>query len=206
MQQTSAVRSSIASAKRSAGIVPSASGRTWTTSAPRSSCACAIWPTVGNSYSLITIRFRSPSSGSADDERADPLGDGRRDGDVVRVGVEQARDRRAERLVPLDPEVPLGPVRVPAGELLLDGVADAVRERALRARVEVGRCLEDRELAPDRGADAARRGRRAHPAIVAPPCGSGTSAHRPRYAFRRSSFSSRSAALPSSTMRPVDRT
>ena len=34
-------------------------GRTWTTSAPRSSCACAIWPTVGNSYSLITIFGRA---------------------------------------------------------------------------------------------------------------------------------------------------
>ena len=72
MQQTSAVRSSIASAKRSAGIVPSASGWTWTTSAPRSSCACAIWPTVGNSYSLITIRFRSPSSRSADTSALTP--------------------------------------------------------------------------------------------------------------------------------------
>jgi len=59
VQQTSAVRSSIASAKRSGGIDPSASGRTCTTSAPRSSCACAIWPTVGNSCSLITIFFRS---------------------------------------------------------------------------------------------------------------------------------------------------
>ena len=41
-------------------------GRTCTTSAPRSSCACAIWPTVGNSYSLITIFGLPPrSSGSA---------------------------------------------------------------------------------------------------------------------------------------------
>ena len=65
MQQTSAVRSSIASAKRSSGIRPSGSGRTWTTSAPRSSCACAIWPTVGNSNSEMTIRERPCSSGSA---------------------------------------------------------------------------------------------------------------------------------------------
>ena len=67
VQQTRAVRSSIASAKRSAGIDPSASGRTCTTSAPRSSCAWAIWPTVGNSYSLITMRLRPPrSNGSAE--------------------------------------------------------------------------------------------------------------------------------------------
>ena len=65
VQQTSAVRSSIASAKRSGGIEPSASGRTCTTSAPRSSWACAIWPTVGNSYSLITIRSAARSRSSA---------------------------------------------------------------------------------------------------------------------------------------------
>src|SRR5688500_5063098 len=45
---------------------PSDSGLTWTTSAPRSSCACAICPTVGNSYSLMTIRFRSPLRSSAE--------------------------------------------------------------------------------------------------------------------------------------------
>ena len=66
MQQTRAVRSSIASANRSSGMRPSGSGRTWTTSAPRSSCACAICPIVGNSYSLITIRFRSPRRSSAE--------------------------------------------------------------------------------------------------------------------------------------------
>ncbi len=56
------------------------------------------------------------------DERAHSLRDRGRDGDVIGLGVEQARDRGAERLVPLDPEVPLGAVRVPAGEPLLDGV------------------------------------------------------------------------------------
>ena len=65
VQQTSAVRSSIASANRSTGIDPSASGRTCTTSAPRSSCACAICPIVGNSYSLITIRVRPPPRAAA---------------------------------------------------------------------------------------------------------------------------------------------
>jgi hypothetical protein len=72
VQQTSAVRSSIASAKRSAVISPPGSGRTWTTSAPRSSCAWAICPTVGNSYSLITIRLRSPSSDSAETRALTP--------------------------------------------------------------------------------------------------------------------------------------
>ena len=73
MQQTSAVRSSIASANCSAEIAPvrrpDARGRP---RAPRSSCAWAIWPIVGNSYSLITIRFRSPSSGSAETSALTP--------------------------------------------------------------------------------------------------------------------------------------
>ena len=61
-----------------AGIAPSSSGRTCTTSAPRSSCACAICPTVGNSYSLITIRFRPASRGSAETSALTPC-----DTDVV---------------------------------------------------------------------------------------------------------------------------
>ena len=62
VQQTSAVRSSTTSAKRSGGIEPSSAGVTCTTSAPRSSCACAICPMVGNSYSLITIFGRAARS------------------------------------------------------------------------------------------------------------------------------------------------
>ncbi len=38
------------------------SAGTCTTSAPRSSCACQICPTVGNSKSLITTLRRSPNS------------------------------------------------------------------------------------------------------------------------------------------------
>ena len=60
VEQTSEVRSSIAAA------YASGSGPTCTTSAPRSSCACAIWPIVGNSFSEITIRLRSPESSSAE--------------------------------------------------------------------------------------------------------------------------------------------
>jgi hypothetical protein len=58
---TSAVRSSIASAKRSSGIVPSPSAGTWTTRMPRRSCACQIWPIVGNSK-LLTTTVSRPSS------------------------------------------------------------------------------------------------------------------------------------------------
>ena len=139
MQQTSAVRSSIASANRSGGIEPSGSGRTCTTSAPRSSCAWAIWPTVGNSYSLITIRFRSPSSGSAPRRaRSRPA----RPTSSPRPRPGAAWSRRANALRNAScarPSIPLGAVRVPAVEPLLDALPHAVRERPLRARVEVRR-------------------------------------------------------------------
>ena len=94
------------------------------------------------------------------DQRAHALRDGRRDRDVVRSCVQKPRDSRAKRLVPLDPEVPLRAVGVPAREPLLDRLAHGVRESALRARVEVRRGLEDRELAAYRGADGARLGLR----------------------------------------------
>ena len=153
MQQTSAVRSSIASAKRSAGIVPSASGWTWTTSAPRSSCACAIWPTVGNSYSLITIRFRSPSSRSADVSALTPW-----ETDVVTatssvsawskpaIAVRKASFRSTQK----SHSAPFASQPVSHSS---HGVPHPVRERTLRARVEVRRSLEDRELATDSGTD-----------------------------------------------------
>jgi hypothetical protein len=48
------VRSSTAAA------YASACGSTCTTSAPRSSCACAIWPIAGNSFAEMTMRFRPP--------------------------------------------------------------------------------------------------------------------------------------------------
>ena len=92
-------------------------------------------------------------------ESADALRDGRGHRHVVGLRPEQPRDRRPERLAALDPELPLGAVRVPAGEPPLDGFPHAVRERALRARVEIRRSLEDRELATDRGTDAWRLGR-----------------------------------------------
>ena len=128
---------------------PSASGRTWTISAPRSSCAWAICPTVGNSYSLITIRFRSPERSSAETSPLTPC-----ETDVVTAtssgsACTRRGERSACRLVPLDPELPLRAVLVPAREPLLGGGAHTVRERALRARVGVGRVLEDRELAAD---------------------------------------------------------
>ena len=125
-------------------------------------------------------------------ERADSLRDRGGDGDVVGRGVQEPGERGSRGLVPLDPEVPLGPVLVPARDPALHRVADALRERALRARVRVDRVLEDRELVP---ADSQCRHR------VDP------DAHlRPRYALRSSSCWMSSDALPSSTTRPVERT
>ena len=146
-----------------AGSMPSASGRTCTTSAPRSACACAIWPTVGNSYSLITMRVRPPrSSGSAETMAFTPC-----ETDVVTAisSVEACSSRAnadAGGLGTLDPVLPLGAVRVPAVEVLLVGGAHPMRERALRARVQVGRVREDRELldAGKRSVGSSSRGHR----------------------------------------------
>src|SRR6266566_872281 len=48
------VSSSIARSKCSSGIVPSSAAATCETRAPRASCACQIWPMVGNSQSVMT--------------------------------------------------------------------------------------------------------------------------------------------------------
>ena len=118
------------------------------------------------------------------DEPAHPLRDGGRDRDVVGLGMDETGEGGSRGLVPLDPEIPLGAVLVPARDPALDCGAHAGRERPLRAGVRVDRVLEDRELVPDCRPDA----------------------HRPRYALRSSSCWISSEAFPSSTTRPVDRT
>ena len=97
------------------------------------------------------------------DDAADALRDGGRHRHLVGVAVEQLGEARAGGLGALDPELPLGAVLVPAGEVLLVGGADPVRQRALRAGVEIGLVLEDRELAADRGADPGADGAHADP-------------------------------------------
>ena len=97
------------------------------------------------------------------DDAVDALRDGGRHRDLVGVAVEQLGEARAGRLGALDPELPLGAVLVPAGEVLLVGGAHPVRQRALRAGVEIGLVLEDRELAADRGADPGADGAHADP-------------------------------------------
>ena len=87
------------------------------------------------------------------DERADGGGDGGLDRDLVGLHREELGEAAADRLRPLDPVPPLGAVRVPAVEVLLVGGADGVRERALRAGVDVDLVAEDREAAANRLAD-----------------------------------------------------
>ena len=149
MQQTSAVRSSIASAKRSTGID---AVRLGTDVHDLGAAQLLRVGDLADGRELV-LADHDPGAAAAlerqrRDDPADALRDGRRHGDLVGLAVEQLGEARARRLGPLDPEFPLGPVLVPAGEVLLVGGADAVRERALRARVEVRRVLEDRELAP----------------------------------------------------------
>jgi hypothetical protein len=64
-------------------------------------------------------------------ECAHRLRDGGRDRDVVGLGVHERGEGGASGLVPLHPEIPFRSVLVPAGEPLLRGRPNAVRERAL---------------------------------------------------------------------------
>src|SRR5262249_48180669 len=91
------------------------------------------------------------------DDPADALRDGRRYRHLVGVRAKQSRERGPRCLGALDPVGPFRAALVPAVEVLLVGGTHAARERALRARVQVGRVLEDRELAADRASDTPHR-------------------------------------------------
>ncbi len=134
---------------------------------PASSCACAICPTVGNSYSEITMRFRSPRRSSADTSPLTPC-------DTEVVTATSSASAWSTRPIALrnasfrpTQKSHSAPFSSQPASQPLDRVPDPVREGALGAGVEVRGRLEDRELAADRGADLARRERRAHAAIVA---------------------------------------
>ncbi len=77
------------------------------------------------------------------EERADGGRDGGLDRDVVGLRAQEPGERGSRGLGPLDPVLPFGAVLVPAGEVLLVGRAHLVRERPLRARVDVDLALED---------------------------------------------------------------
>ena len=175
MIATSAVRSSIAASKRSSGISTPSAG-TWTTSAPRRSWACQIWPIVGklevghdDARPLVEAE-RARQRAHAGRQRGG-------DGDLVGPGADEPGERRSGRLGALDPVVPGRTALVPARQVVVVGGAHRIRERALRARVDVDEALEDRERGVGSG----------------PPR---SCCQRPRYAFRRSSLAIRSPAGP----------
>ena len=70
--------------------------------------------------------------------------------------VDEARERRARRLGALDPVVPRRAALVPARQVVVVRGAHRVGERALRARVDVGEPLEDREPRAGSARDASR--------------------------------------------------
>ena len=78
-------------------------------------------------------------------ERAHPRRERGRHRDLVGLAADEAREGGPGRLGPLDPVLPGCALVVPVGEVGLVGAADRVRERPLRARVDVAEPLEDRE-------------------------------------------------------------
>ena len=175
MQQTSAVRSSIASAKRSTrdrpvGLGPHvddlgaaqllrvrdlADGRELVLAdhdlRPRAQVERGDDPLTPCVTEVVT----ASSAGSALSSRANA------------ARAASARSTQTAHSAPFSSQ----PV-----EVLLVGGAHAVRERALRARVQVGRVREDRELAPDRRADLPGGDGHAHSVLSGQPTRGGRDA------------------------------
>ena len=119
MQQTSAVRSSIASAKRSGGIEPSASGRDVD---DLGAAQLLRVRDLADGRELVLadhdLRPRAARS-SAETMPLTPCVTEVVTASSAGSAVQQPRERRARRLGPLDPVLPLGAVLVPAVEVLL---------------------------------------------------------------------------------------
>ena len=92
-------------------------------------------------------------------ERAHAGRERRGHGDVVRRTADEAGEGRPGGLGPLDPVLPRRPALVPARQIVAVRGAHRVRERALRARVDVGQPLEDREARAAGGNGANGQGR-----------------------------------------------
>ncbi len=145
MQQTSAVRSSIASLEAlerdpSVGIGAHVDDL----------CSSQLLR-VGDLTDRreLELRDHDAISSRLERERADEAAHSLRDGGdhrhLLRRGADETREGRSCGIRPFDPVLPLGAVLVPAGEVLLVGLPDVDREGALRAGVGVRRVLEDRE-------------------------------------------------------------
>ena len=133
MQQTSAVRSSIASSKRSVAIVPSALRQ------DVDDLGAAQLLRVGDLADRRELELgdddASPLAAlerERADDRVDRLRHGGRDGDVVRRRVHEAGEGGPRGLGALDPVLPLGAVGVPSVQVLLVGARGRPR-RALPA-------------------------------------------------------------------------
>ena len=139
--------SSIARSKCSIGIVPSSAALTCMTRAPRASCACQIWPIVGNSQSVRTTFDRCvkrrPLASALTPAESDVV-------TAISSGtcVDEPGEGSAGGFLPLHPVLPRRALVVPVLEVLLVGSAHRVRQRPLRARVDVHLPLEDRESVP----------------------------------------------------------
>ncbi len=94
-------------------------------------------------------RVAPVAEAEAADEPAHTRGDRGRDRDLVLAGVHEPRDRRPHRLEAADPVLPGRAVLVPVVEVAGVGVAHRVRERSLRAAVDVDLPLEDRKAVPN---------------------------------------------------------
>ena len=81
-------------------------------------------------------------------QRAHSRGERRRHRDLVGACVDEPGEGAAGGFLPLDPVLPRRALVVPVLEVLLVGSAHRVRQRTLRARVDVHLPVEDREPVP----------------------------------------------------------
>src|SRR6266540_5181313 len=89
--------------------------------------------------------LRAPGEAEAAGQRTHTGRKRGRNGDLVRRGVDEPGERRARRLLALDPVLPGCAFLVPIAKVLLVCRADRVGERTLGARVDVHALLEDGE-------------------------------------------------------------
>ena len=138
------VSSSIARSKCSSGIVPSSAGRDVRDARAPRLLRVPDLPD-GRKLPVGDHDLRALREAQAARERAHARGERGRHGDLVRRRVDEPGEGAARRLLPLDPVLPGSAVLVPVGEVLLVGRAHRVRQRSLRAGVDVDLLLEDRE-------------------------------------------------------------
>src|SRR3989304_5327335 len=134
---TSAASSSIASSKRSSGMVASPASGTWTTRRPPDPRGGAILAHVRDlEAGEDDLRPPALEAQAAHDGR-DARRERGRDGHLVGVGVHEPGEARARRLGALDPVLPGRALLLPVAQGVGVGLPDGVRERPPRGRVDV---------------------------------------------------------------------